>query len=119
MKRISGILFVLLTSLVNADVSPAQKLEIEHLLNFVQHSSCRINRNGTFYDGSAGASHIQKKYAYFKDDIQTTELFIELCASKSTLSGRYYMVQCGDDRQIKTKQWLLKELKHFRDSNNI
>jgi len=101
-----------------ADAPAGQKPEIDHLLSFVQHSSCRINRNGKFYDASDAVSHIKKKYAYFKDEIQTTEQFIELSATKSTLSGKYYMVQCEDSKQVSTKEWLLDELANFRDNGN-
>jgi hypothetical protein len=115
MKHILATGLVLLSTSANADVPPAQKPEIDHLLNFVEHSACAITRNGKSHDGSAAISHIKKKYAYFKDEIQTTEQFIELSATKSTLSGKYYLVQCGDGKQIKTKEWLLNELGKFRD----
>jgi hypothetical protein len=118
MKNILAIAFVLFSSSIIADALPRQKLVIDHLLNFVKHSTCKINRNGKIHDGSAAASHIKKKYDYFKDDIETTEQFIELSATKSTLSGKYYMVQCGDGKQIRTKGWLLKELRSYRDIGN-
>jgi len=119
MKHILAIGLVLFSTSIKADVPPGQKLEVDHLLNFVQHSSCKINRNGKIHEGSAAVSHIKKKYAYFKDEIQTTEQFIELSATKSTLSGKYYMVHCGDGTQVRTKEWLLNELKNYRDNGNI
>ena len=117
-KHFLAIGLVLFSAPIIADVPPGQQLEIDHLLNFVEHSSCRINRNGKIHDGSAAVSHIKKKYAYFKDEIQTTEQFIELSATKSTLSGEYYMVQCGDDKQVRTKEWLLNELANYRGNGN-
>jgi hypothetical protein len=113
-----AIVFVLFSAQVMADLPAGQKMEIDHLLNFVRHSSCSINRNGKIHDGNAAVSHIEKKYAYFKDQIETTEQFIELSASKSTLSGKYYTVECGDGKQVKTKDWLLNELKNYRDNGN-
>jgi hypothetical protein len=117
-KRILIVVSILFSSSVNADVSAEQKLEIDHLLNFVINSSCKINRNGKIHEGSKATSHIQKKYEYFKDDIKTTEQFIELSATKSTMSGNYYIVICGDNKPFKTKVWLLKELKSYRESGN-
>jgi len=116
MKHTLAIVILLFSIPLCADVPPGQELEIDHLLNFVEHSSCRINRNGKFYEGADAVSHIKKKYAYFKDEIQTTEQFIELSATKSTISGNYYMVQCGDGKQVRTKDWLLIELGNYRDS---
>jgi hypothetical protein len=118
MRYTLAIAFVLLSTPVFADVPAAQKPEVDHLLNFVKHSSCRISRNGKFHDGSAAVSHIKKKYAYFKNDIRTTEQFIELSATKSTLSGNYYMVQCGGGKQVTTKEWLLNELGNYRNKGN-
>ena len=118
MKHIFAIAFLLFSIPVFADVPPGQKLEIDHLLNFVENSTCRMARNGKLYDGGDAVSHIKKKYAYFKDKIQTTEQFIELSATKSTLSGKYYMVQCGDGKQLRTRDWLLNELEKYRDNAN-
>jgi hypothetical protein len=118
MKHILAIVFVLFPAPILAEVPAAQKQEIDHLLSFVQQSSCRINRNGKFYDASEAVSHIRKKYAYFRDEIQTTEQFIELSATKSTMSGKYYMVQCDGSEQVRTKDWLLSELASYRDNGN-
>ena len=114
MKQFLAIVFILISTSANADVSAEQKLETSHLLNFVKHTPCKIIRNGKAYDGSGAVTHIQKKYDYFKDDIETTEQFIELSASKSTLSGKYYTVVCGDDQPVRTKDWLLEELRNYR-----
>jgi hypothetical protein len=114
MKQLFAIIFILLASSVNADSNAKQKLEASHLLSFVKNSPCKIIRNGKVYDGSRAVTHIQKKYDYFKDDIETTEQFIELSATKSTLSGKYYTVVCGDGQPLKTRDWLLQELQNYR-----
>jgi len=114
MKHLVAIAFILISTSANADVSAEQKRETSHLLNFVTNSPCKIIRNGKAYDGNRAVTHIQKKYDYFKDDIETTEQFIELSATKSTLSGKYYTVVCGDDQPLKTRDWLLQELKNYR-----
>ncbi len=118
MTAFTAIVFALFSAVSLADVPASQKPEIDHLLTFVQHTSCKINRNGKLYDGDDAVSHIKKKYAYFKDDIQTTEQFIELSATKSTMSGRYYTVQCNEDKQLRTQEWLLEELANYRENAN-
>ena len=97
-----------------ADVPPEQLSEVEHLLAFVKNSGCIINRNGTDHPADKGISHIETKYDYFRDDISSTEEFIELSATKSTMSGDYYMVKCPGKETIKTQDWLLTELKKYR-----
>jgi hypothetical protein len=115
MKRLWILVFVLFSGSIMAGVSPATQLEIEHLLNFIRNSSCIIDRNGKTYAGVKAISHIERKYAYFEDEIETTEDFIELSATKSTMSGKYYMVRCGDGEPIRTQEWLMQELKGLRE----
>lgn len=99
---------------VYADVPANQVSEVEHLLSFVKNSDCVINRNGTEHIGSKGVKHIQRKYDYFRDDIETTEDLIRLSATKSTMSGKYYTVKCPGEEVIRTQDWLLAELEKFR-----
>ena len=105
-------LFVLNTA--NADVPAGQVKEVNHLLDFVKNSGCVINRNGTDHPAEKGIEHIEMKYDYFRDDIKNTEEFIEYSATKSTMSGDYYMVSCPGKKAIRTQDWLMVELKHFR-----
>ena len=99
---------------VFADVPPAQRDEVDHLIEFVGSSGCIINRNGTDHPSTDAIDHIQKKYDYFRDDIQSTEDFIRYSATKSTMSGKYYTVTCPGKKTVRTQQWLLDELAHYR-----
>ena len=60
--------------------------------------------------------HIKKKYDYFSDDIETAEDFIQYAATKSKMSGKYYLVHCPSQPTIKSQDWLLAELKRYRSS---
>lgn len=102
-----------------ADVPPEQLGEVEHLLAFVKNSDCIINRNGTDHPADKGISHIETKYDYFRDDISSTEEFIDLSATKSTMSGDYYTVSCPEKKTIKTQDWLLIELNKYRLKNSF
>jgi hypothetical protein len=110
--QLTTCLFV--SSLVHADVPSEQVPEVNHLLDFVKNSGCIINRNGTDHPAEKGISHIEKKYDYFRDDISSTEEFIEYSATKSTMSGDYYTVSCPGKKTIRTQDWLMDELKRFR-----
>lgn len=99
---------------VFADVPDSQIKEVNHLLAFIKNSSCIINRNGTDYLAEKGVVHIENKYDYFRDDIKSTEDFIEYSATKSTMSGDNYMVMCPGKKTIKSQDWLLNELKKYR-----
>jgi hypothetical protein len=115
MKVLILLMAFMLTGTAQADVPPEQQPEVAHLINFVQSSLCKIKRNGTTYQGEEAAAHIRKKYDYFRGKIKTTEQFIEYAASKSTMSGKYYTVQCDGQKPIRTQDWLLRELAVYRE----
>lgn len=112
--KITFLIGVLSSSSINADVPNSQKNEVAHLLTFVKDSGCTLTRNGSSHTAIEGVSHIENKYDYFRDDIQSTEDFIDLSATKSTMSGKYYTVTCPGKETIKTQDWLLTELKRYR-----
>ena len=105
---------LLLGDAASAGLSPGQRAEIDHLLNFVRQSNCKMFRNGKLYGGVAAAAHIEKKFDYYLDEIHSTEKFVELSATRSLLSGKFYMVRCGDGDRIRARDWLLRELADFR-----
>ncbi len=115
MKKVVS-LFCLLPVLAFADVTPEQKPEVDHLIDYVSHSSCKFKRNFSYHTAKEAVEHIQKKYDYFRDKIKTTDDFIRLSATKSLLTGKLYKVKCGEDDLIATKDWLNAELKVFRET---
>ena len=108
------IICIFVSNAANADVPPEQIKEVNHLLKFVKSSGCIINRNGTDHPAAEGIEHIEMKYDYFRGDIKSTEDFIAYSATKSTMSGDYYMVSCPGKKTIRTQDWLMTELKKFR-----
>jgi len=97
-----------------SDVPPEQEAEVEHLINYLAESDCQMVRNGKSHNGKDGASHVRRKYAHFRKEISNTENFIRYSATKSTISGRYYEVQCPGEVPVRSQDWLLKELKVYR-----
>ena len=93
--------------------------EINYLLAFLENSECQYERNGKIHTGKDTLNHVKKKYKYFKNKIDSTEKFIEYSATKSTLSGKYYMVLCKDSPKVKTQDWLLQELKNYRSKDSL
>ncbi len=110
-----SIAFILFSGLVSANQNTeTTQQEIDHLLTFVQTTACQYERNGTVYSGVEAVEHIQKKYDYFKDDIESTEDFIKYSATKSKMSGKKYKVHCADAPAQNSSEWLLIELKRYR-----
>ena len=90
--------------------------EIDHLMRFIHRSNCAFIRNGKAYSADEALEHIQKKYDHFKYRIQSTEDFIDYCASKSILTDQAYKIDCPDQDVVESKLWLLQELKRFRNN---
>lgn len=90
--------------------------EITHLISYLETSGCRFNRNGTWYSAIDAVSHINKKYQYLLDKklVSSAEVFIEKAASESSMSGKAYLVQCGDAQPESSAIWFSAELKKYR-----
>jgi hypothetical protein len=114
MKNLLFTVLVIWAVDISADVPRDQVKEVNHLLDFIRNSGCMMERNGTEHSPIEAIEHILDKYDYFKDDINSTEDFIRLSATKSTLSGEYYTVKCPGKEKLKTQDWLLIELHKHR-----
>ncbi len=101
-----------------ADINPWQKNELQHLLNFVAASPCEFERNGDKVSGEDAADHMLKKYKHFADQIQTTEDFIRLAATKSEVSGKPYLVYCKGVPATPSADYLRAELGKYRVTAN-
>lgn len=116
---VCGVLVLGLVPLSGADpASPAVRVEIDALLGKLQSSACEFNRNGAWHNASTAKTHLLQKLKYLEDRnaIQSTEQFIELGASRSSVSGKSYLVRCANAAAVESKSWLAIELKAIRSS---
>jgi len=117
MKKLMLVLMLLFSAYGQAgELSSSVQQEITHLFSYLANSGCQFNRNGSWYDAKAAMNHINDKYQYLlgKDRISTAEDFIEGAASRSSMSGRAYLVKCGDGPSIESGVWFRVELEKFR-----
>jgi len=106
----------LLCVLLAGAVLPARAdtaAEIAGLLDFIAASGCTFTRNGTTYDSAAARDHIAMKYDYVRSHVHTTEQFIEYTATKSSMSGKPYTVECKGE-VTPSAEWLRAELARIR-----
>lgn len=92
--------------------------EITFLLDHIEQTECRLIRNGKAYPGAEAVAHVKAKYKYFADRIDSTEKFIELSASRSSLTGRNYEISCAGKEALSSQRWLLIELDRYRKTPN-
>ena len=117
MRRVVVLLLLLVFATSSeAEPAPASAAEIAHLLDAVEASQCTFIRNGTPHPSAEARAHMELKYDHVRRRVDTAEDFIELAGSQSSITGRAYLVECADEPQRRSRDWLLERLHAFRDS---
>ncbi|WP_431261611.1 DUF5329 domain-containing protein [Roseateles chitinivorans] len=112
-----SVVFGITPIVASADpLPPAAKAEVTALLGKLTASSCEFNRNGDWHSAAEAKSHLERKLSYLEDKnlVKTAEQFIDLGASKSSMSGKPYLVRCGGAAPVESKTWLTRELATVR-----
>ena len=114
---LSGLLLLTLLPVqaVGSSSNVRQQQEIDHLLQFIEYSDCTFIRNNESYSGLRAREHIEKKFNYVKKRKEqiSAEEFIQYAASRSSLSKKEYMVNCGP-KTMTSEGWLVEELARYR-----
>jgi len=107
---------LLVALLLAAPTAPAVRAEIDQLLARLESSGCQFNRNGSWYPAAEAKSHLLRKLEYFDDrsGVASTEQFIALVASRSSVSGKPYLVQCASAAAVESETWLTARLREIR-----
>jgi len=101
-----------------APLAPAAKAEIDGLMSRLEASACEFSRNGSWHTAAEAKSHLLRKLKYLADRgmVHSTEQFIELAASRSSMTGQPYLVRCGNAAALPSGAWLLSQLQAMRSS---
>ena len=96
----------------------ATAIEIDGLFSALLTSGCEFNRNGSWYSSQKASEHLHRKYDYLlkKGLVTTTESFIELAATKSSMSGKPYQVRCGNAQPVSSQSWFTNKLNVLRST---
>lgn len=118
MKALILIAGMLAANAALAETPVETKAEVTHLLQAVEKSECRFNRNGSWYDAKSARKHLASKFEYLdkKDLLPTAESFIKLGASASSSSGKPYQMACEGKQPMTSAVWLVEELNRFREA---
>ena len=120
MKLIRNFLIVASLAVIalpaTAAPSGTTQREITGLMQALETSGCRFQRNGTWYDAVAARGHLQRKYDYLlkRDMVDSSEQFIERAASRSSMSGKAYKVSCTGTPEQDASAWFLQQLRRLR-----
>ena len=112
---IAGISLIAIVADAQVQTRPQTIEEIKALLDYVEHSECQFVRNGSEYSGPRARAHLEKKLNYLegKNMVNSAEDFIDLAATRSSMSGRAYEVRCPEGAQP-AGTWLKRELRRQR-----
>lgn len=117
MKRLILCLAIVLASRAVADEpGTVARKEISHLISHLGSSGCQFQRNGSWYTSSQAVSHLTRKYEYLlkRGLVPSAEAFIQRAATESSVSGKPYLVKCGQAPPVPSAAWLREELAKFR-----
>ncbi len=116
MKTIAVTAFVIL-ALFSGAVSAQENIEkkkIEYLLSSVENlQGAKFIRNGAEFEGKQAVKHIRMKLKQAGNKVQTADDFIRLCASKSFITGKPYLIRFSGGKTIKSEDYLRKKLKEY------
>jgi len=91
-----------------------EKKKIDYLITSIENmKGAKFIRNGTEHDGKEAAEHLRSKLKSAGGRVQTADDFIRLCASKSFISGKPYMIRSSDGKTENSEQYFLEKLKEY------
>jgi len=110
---------LLLASVVTAhgeSLPTTARAEVTAVLARLEASGCQFNRNGTWHSGAEAKSHLQSKLEYLEKKAapKSAEEFIDLAATRSSISGSAYQVKCGGEPSVPSAAWLMFQLQEVR-----
>lgn len=110
------LLSLLLAPVVQAAPDARARQEIAALIAGMDSSGCRFQRNGSWHDAGQARAHLQRKYEYLlkKNIVDSAEQFIERAASRSSMSGRAYRIQCPAQAEQEASAWFTARLQQLR-----
>lgn len=119
-RRLALLIVALLPAVATAAPSAITQREISGLMQALEQSGCRFQRNGSWHDAAQARSHLQRKYDYLlkRNLADTTEQFIDRAASRSSISGKPYRVSCPGAVEQDASAWFQQQLRQLRAAGN-
>ena len=109
-------LFLMSVAGLAAPTAAPVRAEIDALLARLETSGCRFGRNDEWYAGADAKAHLLRKLEYIEKygTITTAQQFIDVAATKSSVSGAPYVVQCANAAAVPSGAWLTAQLQALR-----
>ena len=90
----------------------SEKQKIEALIKQVADlKDAKFVRNGSAYNADSAAVFLRRKWEANESEVKTARDFIDKVASFSGTSGKPYLIRFKDGGEIKSRDFLLSQLK--------
>lgn len=91
-----------------------EQARIDFLIHSVETATnVKFIRNGSEYDGAAGAKHLRMKLDYAGERVKTAEDFVKYCASESSFTHQKYKIRGADGTTTDAAAYFQAKLREF------
>jgi hypothetical protein len=98
------------------DKPQSEKQKIEALIKHIEElKDAKFIRNDAEHDAKTAAKFLRGKWESDEKEIKTAKDFIEKAASKSSTSGKPYMMRLKDGKRITSREYLMEQLKKLEE----
>jgi hypothetical protein len=121
MKKGLSVLLILVIIAVQtgAQTKLTEDQKIDHLILFIRNlKGATFIRNGNEHPATAAADHLQMKREKAGSRIKTAKDFIEKIATRSSISGEYYMIRFANGKEFPVYMVLGNELKKLEEGKS-
>ena len=95
-----------------------EQARIDFLIHSVETATdVKFVRNGSDYDGIAGAKHLRMKLGYAGERVKTAEDFVTYCASESSFTHQKYKIRSADGRMTDAATYFRAKLHEFDEKH--
>lgn len=91
----------------------SEQAKIAALLEAVTKARFRFVRNGIAYSPAQARRHMELKLSRSGGRVRTADQFIRYIASRSSITGRPYLVRFPDGREQPAEVWLRQQLREI------
>ena len=95
-----------------------EQARIDFLIHGVETATnVKFVRNGSEYDGVAGAKHLRMKLGYAGERVKTAEDFVKYCASESSFTHQKYKIRAADGTTSDAATYFQARLREFDEKH--
>ena len=95
-----------------------EQARIDFLIHGVETATnVKFIRNGSEYDGVAGAKHLRMKLNYAGERVKTAEEFVKYCASESSFTHQKYKIRTTDGKTTDATTYFQAKLREFDEKH--